>query len=178
MKNKYKTINIIFKLIFSRSIKMSGDLHFSSISKFVDFINSINTDINKAFLYFEGNIVFKNMYEKHCIKPIFIELINKNNESIFMPHKEIIEKFDGQLVIAYNESNRRKIEEAKKENLYRMVIYFKPKTFSGNTYYNSIIQEVTNEKNKEHIRKQVVEIAEEVENDIPDQIFEADLDIA
>ena len=153
---------------------MCDNYFFQSISKFVEGINQTHTDVDKAFLYFEGNELFKNKYEKQCMKPIFIELIDKKNNSTYISHKEILDIYDGQLVVSYNENNKRKIDPIKKNSLFKMTIYFEKKQFNGNTYYNSIIREVNNTKNRDKIRDQVTDFVY-VENDLPEDAF---IDIA
>ena len=46
-------------------------------------------------------------------------------------------------------------------------ISFDPKDFNGNVYYNSILREVTNEKNIKKIKKQITTY-EYQEQEIPD----------
>lgn len=149
---------------------MCENYFFTSISKFVEGINQTHQDIDRAFLYFEGNDIFKNKYEKQCIKPIFIELINKQNKSTFITHKEILDTYDGQLIVSYNESSKRRIDPKNKDSLFKMTIYFDKKQFNGNFYYNSIIREVSNMKNVEKIRNQFIKF-DYVENDLPDDAF-------
>lgn len=150
------------------------EYHFVSITKFVEFINNnINFEnIIKSICYFEGDEMFKNKYEKQCVKPLFIELISKNGDIKYISHKEILNLFDGQLVISYNENQRRKIEPKKDHAIYKLTILFEKKQFNGNNYYNSNIIECNNVNNCEKIRKQVTQF---VENDLPDDYF---IDIA
>lgn len=109
---------------------------YASISKFVEMISAKYNDTEKCFVYFENDNSFKNEYDKVCTKPIFILLNLKNNENIIIQHKDIFTLFDGELILTFNENNRRKIDLDKKGILYMLQISFDPKDFNGNVYYN------------------------------------------
>lgn len=140
---------------------------YASISKFVEIISAKYSDTEKCFVYFENNNAFKNEYEKVCIKPVFILINTKDNKNIIIQHKDIFNLFEGELILTFNENNRRKIDLDKKDILYMLQISFDPKDFNGNIYYNSILREVTNEKNIKKIRKQITTY-EYQEQEIPD----------
>lgn len=140
---------------------------YASISKFVEMISAKYNDTEKCFVYFENDNAFKNEYDKVCTKPIFILLITKDNQNTIIQHKDIFTLFDGELILTFNENNRRKIDLDKKGILYMLQISFDPKDFNGNVYYNSILREVTNEKNIKKIKKQITTY-EYQEQEIPD----------
>lgn len=149
---------------------MADYYQFLSITKFVERINNDFQNVQKAVLYFEGVDTFKNKYERTCCKPVFIELEQKHNNKVFIQHKEILEMFDGlQLVISFSENNKRKIDENKKDSMFKLNIYFQHKEFNGNAYYSSVLREVNNAKNVEKIRNQITVYEED--NDLPDDAF-------
>lgn len=149
---------------------MADYYQFLSITKFVERINNDFQNVQKAVLYFEGVDTFKNKYERTCCKPVFIELEQKHNNKVFIQHKEILEMFDGlQLVVSFSENNKRKIDENKKDSMFKLNIYFQHKEFNGNAYYSSVLREVNNAKNVEKIRNQITVYEED--NDLPDDAF-------
>ena len=150
---------------------MSDIYFFSSITQFVNHIKKDYQNVSKATLYFEGKDCFKNKFENSCAKPIFIELTIDKNKPIYIKHAKIFEMYDGQqLVISFNENDKRKMDEKNKDELYSLIIYFEPRDFNGNTYYNSFLRIVTNLKNIEKIRNQVT-VYEYKEDDIPDDYY-------
>ena len=140
---------------------------YNSITQFVEFMKNKYSEIDQALLYFEGESATKNKFDKLNIKPVFIYLLMKDKSYKMIQHKEIFDLFDGELVVSFNENNRRKVED--KEKLYHLSINFEPKDFNGNIFYHSLIRVVTNEKNIEKIKKQITKY-EYKEIDLPDMI--------
>lgn len=149
---------------------MSDNYYFTSITQFVERIRKDYSDVNKAMLYFEGSECFQNKFEKTCAKIVFIALSIKDKLT-FITHKQILDMYDGQqLVIAFNQNNKRKIEEKDKDCMFNLTINFEPNNFNGNIYYNSCLKIVVNTKNIAKIRSQIT-VYEVIENDIPDDAF-------
>ena len=90
-------------------------LKFFSISKFVEFMHNRGIEQNpkelytRASLYYEGHDAFKNKYGKICVKPVFM-VLHKHDASIkkiYIKHQQILDMFDGQLVLTFTESKKR-----------------------------------------------------------------------
>ncbi|KAK8836399.1 hypothetical protein M9Y10_039742 [Tritrichomonas musculus] len=142
---------------------------FLSTSKFVEHINNQASDVISANIYFEGDDMFKNQFKNTCIKPIFIELKCKDDKKKYITYKEIIEQFNGELIISFNESDKRKITKPK-GMMFRLFIDFMQKEFNGINYYPSQIISVMNKKNINKIKSQVHK-QNYIEEDLPDDVF-------
>ena len=152
-------------------------LKFFSISKFVEFMrNRANEQTPKelytgASLYYEGHDAFKNKYGKICVKPVLIELRKFDGiKKIYIKHQQILDMFDGQLVLTFTESKKRDMPNKKdlfyisiqfEQEEYNNIKYYPSETFTllpSSNYYKKIIDAV---------RNQIVRKApEEVELDI------------
>ena len=129
-----------------------------------------------ATLYYEGHDAFKNKYGKICVKPVLIELRKCDGrkcdgiKKIYIKHQQILDMFDGQLVLTFTESKKRDMPNKKdlfyisiqfEQEEYNNIKYYPSETFrflSSSNYYKNIIDAV---------RNQIVRKApEEVELDI------------
>ena len=142
---------------------------YQSITKFVEFMKEHLDDQTKnVTAYFDGDDVFKNQFNNICVKPIFIKA-TYDSENKYLSHKKIIEIFGGELVLSFNENNKRKLTKAK-NLLYELKIDFQTKEFNGNKYYSSTISTCLNKRNIDMIRKQI-NTQQSVEESIPFDAF-------
>lgn len=127
---------------------------FCSVNKFVDYCSQNFKNYTSAVLYFENKDAFKNQYERLCIKPVFIQL--KNDKKCYnMKHQEIIERFEGNLIVSFKENNSKKLPEDK-DLLCELIVKFEKKIIEENVYYPSRIIICNNEYNIEKVRKQII----------------------
>lgn len=142
---------------------------YQSITKFVEFMKEhLDDQIKNVTAYFDGDDVFKNQFNNICVKPIFIK-VTYDTENKYLSHKKIIEMFGGELVLSFNENNKRKLTKAK-NLLYELKIDFQTKEFNGNKYYSSTISTCLNKRNIDMIRKQI-NTQQSVEESIPLNAF-------
>ena len=142
---------------------------YQSITKFVEFMKEhLDDQIKNVTAYFDGDDVFKNQFNNICVKPIFIK-VTYDTENKYLSHKKIIEMFGGELVLSFNENNKRKLTKAK-NLLYELKIDFQTKEFNGNKYYPSTISTCLNKRNIDMIRKQI-NTQQSVEESIPLNAF-------
>ena len=96
----------------------SQPLAYSSITKFVDIIRKYVKQNHSIYpisanLYFEGKDSFNNKYKQLCIKTIFIELFTISDKKIYIKNKEILEIYEKQLCVSFNESEKRSLPKSK-----------------------------------------------------------------
>ena len=162
-------------------MQQAQTLKFFSISKFVEFMRNRGDKqtpkelYTGATLYYEGHDAFKNKYGKVCVKPVLIELRKCDGhefviKKIYIKHQQILDMFDGQLVLTFTESKKRDMPNKKDlycismafdQEEYNNIKYYPSETFTllpSSNYYKKIIDAV---------RNQIVRKApEEVELDI------------
>lgn len=139
---------------------------FMTVSKFVNTINESYKGIKYATIYFEVEDCFKNQYNNTCCKPIFI-LLDQNKKKIVIKHKQIFDKFGGELVISFTENGSRKLP-TNNSLLCALVVDFVEKEYNSNKYFSSIIKTVQDEKNIEKIRNQAEKKKLIDDTEIPD----------
>ncbi|KAK8876424.1 hypothetical protein M9Y10_006631 [Tritrichomonas musculus] len=96
----------------------SQPLAYRSITKFVDIIRKYVKQNHSIYpisanLYFEGKDSFNNKYKQLCIKPIFIELFTVSDKKLYIKNKEILEIYEKQLCVSFNESVKRSLPKNK-----------------------------------------------------------------
>ena len=96
----------------------SQPLAYRSITKFVDIIRKYVKQNHSIYpisanLYFEGKDSFNNKYKQLCIKPIFIELFTVSDKKLYIKNKEILEIYEKQLCVSFNESEKRSLPKNK-----------------------------------------------------------------
>lgn len=144
---------------------MEDSFNQSSVNQFVEYVKRNYSDINTATLYFENNDAFKNdKFDRLCIKPIFIQL-KSDKKSFNLKHKEILDRFEGELIISFSESEKKKLPDDK-SLLCELIVKFDKKTFDKNVYYPSRIITCSNKFNIEKIREQVEKEVSYVEKDL------------
>ena len=152
-------------------------LKFFSISKFVEFMRKRSDEQNPkelytgASLYYEGHDAFKNKYGKICVKPVLIELRKCDGiKKIYIKHQQILDMFDGQLVLTFTESKKRDMPN--KKDLYFISMAFDQEEYNSIYYYPSSTFWLDPSSNRykqitDAVRNQIVRKApEEVELDI------------
>ena len=157
-------------------------LKFFSISKFVEYMrNRANEQTPKelytgATLYYEGHDAFKNKYGKICVKPVFMVLhkydgrVDGGIKKIHFKHQQILDMFDGQLVLNFTESKKRSMPNNK--DLYFISMAFEQEEYNNIKYYPSSTFRLDPSSNRykqitDAVRNQIVRKApEEVELDI------------
>lgn len=125
--------------------------NFYSTTKFFNFIKDTypNNKFTKAVLYFEGEHVFKNKFDKYCCKPLFITLESSNKKNnVFINYNKIIKMFGDSIIVSFNG----KFES--KDNLYVLVIDFAMQTYMDTPYYPCHVLECVNKHNIKCIRDQ------------------------
>ena len=94
-----------------------------------------------ATLYYEGHDAFKNKYGKICVKPVLIELRKYDAreftgiKNIYIKHQQILDMFDGQLVLTFTESKKRDMPN--KKDLFYISIQFEQEEYNNIKYYPS-----------------------------------------
>ena len=138
-------------------------LKFFSISKFVEYMRNRANEQNPkelytgATLYYEGHDAFKNKYGKVCKK-------------IHFKHQQILDMFDGQLVLNFTESKKRSMPNNK--DLYFISMAFEQEEYNNIKYYPSSTFWLDPSSNRykqitDAVRNQIVrKVPEEVEIDI------------
>ena len=157
-------------------------LKFFSISKFVEYMrNRANEQTPKelytgATLYYEGHDAFKNKYGKICVKPVLLELRKYDAreftgiKNIYIKHQQILDMFDGQLVLTFTESKKRDMPN--KKDLFYISIHFEQEEYNNIKYYPSETFTLLPSSNRnkqiiDAVRNQIVrKVPEEVELDI------------
>ena len=167
-------------------------LKFFSISKFVEFmrkrskthpglspkgIEQTPKELSTgAVLYYEGHDAFKNKYGKICVKPVLIDLHKYDGhvegciKNIYIKHQQILDMFDGQLVLNFTESKKRGMPI--KKDLYFISIQFEEEEYNNIKYYPSETFTLLPSSNRnkqiiDAVRNQIVrKVPEEVELDI------------
>ena len=117
----------------------------------------MNEHLNKlkgVIVYFEAENMFKNKFGKLCIKPVMLK-ITKNMKDEYMKHQKILDLFEAQPILTFNEGKKHWLEKDKKKLLY-LAVDFTQKEFKGNKYYPSEMFECNNKVNIELIRKNEV----------------------
>lgn len=157
-------------------------LKFFSISKFVEFMRKRGDKqepkelYTGAVLYYEGHDAFKNKYGKICVKPVLIELHKYDGhvegciKNIYIKHQQILDMFDGQLVLNFTESKKRSMPNNK--DLYFISMAFEQEEYNNIKYYPSSTfwldpSATSYKKIIDAVRNQIVrKVPEEVELDI------------
>ena len=122
-------------------------LKFFSISKFVEHMRKrgIEQTPKEVYvgvsLYYEGHDAFKNKYGKICVKPVFM-VLHKHDaheftgiKKIHFKHQQILDMFDGQLVLTFTESKKRDMPN--KKDLFYISIQFEQEEYNNIKYYPS-----------------------------------------
>ena len=155
-------------------------LKFFSISKFVEFMRKRSDEqtpkelYTGASLYYEGHDAFKNKYGKICVKPVLIELRKYDAreftgiKNIYIKHQQILDMFDGQLVLTFTESKKRDMPN--KKDLFYISIHFEQEEYNNIKYYPSetfTLLPNYYKKTIEAVRNQIVrKVPEELDLDI------------
>ena len=157
-------------------------LKFFSISKFVEYMSKHGNEqetkewYTGASLYYEGHDAFKNKYGKICVKPVFMVLYKHDGheftsiKKIYIKHQQILDMFDGQLVLTFTESKKR--DTPNKKDLFYISIHFEQEEYNNIKYYPSETFTLLPSSNYykkiiDAVRNQIVRKApEEVELDI------------
>ena len=117
-------------------------LKFFSISKFVEYMRNRGIEqtpkelYTGASLYYEGHDAFKNKYGKICVKPVLIELRKCDGhvvKKIYIKHQQILDMFDGQLVLTFTESKKRDMPN--KKDLFYISIQFEQEEYNNIKYH-------------------------------------------
>ena len=162
-------------------MQQAQTLKFFSISKFVEYMRKKGIEQTPkeeyigASLYYEGHDAFKNKYGKVCVKPVLIELRKCDGheyiiKKIYIKHQQILDMFDGQLVLTFTESKKRDMPN--KKDLFYISIHFEQEEFNNIIYYPSETFTLLPSSNRykqiiDAVRNQIVRKApEEVEIDI------------
>ena len=130
--------------------------NFYSTTRFINFINDKykNNKFIRAVCYFEGDVAFKNKYNKICAKPLFITLesVNKKN-NIYLNYNKINNLFGDSIIITF--SNKFELNSKTSSNkMYLLIIEFAEKTYMDVEYHPSHVIECDNQHNIERIRDQ------------------------
>ena len=157
-------------------------LKFFSISKFVEYMRKRGNEQTPKELYtgatlcYEGHDAFKNKYGKICVKPVFLVLhkydghVDGGIKKIHFKHQQILDMFDGQLVLNFTESKKRSMPNNK--DLYFISMAFEQEEYNNIKYYPSSTFRLDPSSNRykqitDAVRNQIVRKApEEVELDI------------
>lgn len=146
----------------------SQPLKFFSISKFVELMKEKNRSYMSASVYFESSDTFKNKFGKICIKPVMLQLSTLGKHE-YIKHQQILDMFDGQLVLYFKESRSRYYPN-NQNDLFYLLINFEKQECVNYEYYHSEMFRCGIKKNVMMIRKQEVKATGD-ENEIPDDAF-------
>ena len=152
---------------------MQPTTQFFSITKFVEFMHNIYPDSSSAFVYFESSNVFKNKFNKICIKPVFITIHQglTTTRNLYLKHQGIINLFNIQPVISFNEHKYTSFTKVNNSLLY-LSINFKLKQLNDFQYYPFIVSKCIVDKNIKLIRKNEINNSfNNFEDEIPDDVF-------
>ena len=130
-------------------------IKFCSITKFVNFMKFKYSDLKGLIVYFEAGNMFKNKFGKLCIKPVMLKLTTNKDE--YLKHQKILDLFEAQPILTFNEGKKHWFEKDKTKLLY-LVIELKEKEFNSFKYYPSEMFQCTNQKNIELIRKNEIQV--------------------
>lgn len=140
--------------------------NFYSPTKLVSFINDTykNNKFVKAVIYFEGEKVFKNKFDKYCCKPLFITLESNNKKNnVFINYNKIIKLFGDSIIVSFN------CKFDSKDKLYVLIIELTMQTYMDTPYYPCHVLECVNKHNIKCIRDQFK--IEFDDSDIKDDCF-------
>lgn len=141
---------------------------FNSVNKFVENINEKFDNVKSAVLYFEKDEAFRNQYDRICVRPVFITL-KKETKNINLTNQRIVDIFNGNLVVSFNESSFKKLPK-EKDLICELVIKFDGKLFREMVFYETDILICSNKKSIDLIRKQ--EISQELAHDDEEIVLE------
>ena len=160
-------------------------LKFFSISKFVEYMRKRGIEQNPkelytgATLYYEGHDAFKNKYGKICVKPVLIELRKCDGrkcdgiKKIYIKHQQILDMFDGQLVLTFTESKKRSMPN--KKDLYCISMAFDQEEYNGINYYPS--ETFTLLPSSNYYKKIIDTVRNQIVRKAPEEV-ELDIDIS
>lgn len=102
----------------------------------------------------------------------FIELFTVSDKKIYIKHKEIIEIYEKQLCVSFNESEKRSLPK-NKSKLFILNVNFEIQEYNEYAYYPSEIRQCTNQQNINRIRNQTIDEPknEIIEEDIDFSVF-------
>lgn len=141
---------------------------YNSVNKFVENINEKFDDVKSAVLYFEKDEAFRNQYDRICVRPVFITL-KRETKNINLTNQRIVDTFNGNLVVSFNESSFKKLPK-EKDLICELVIKFDGKLFREMVFYETDILICSNKKSIDLIRKQ--EISQELAHDDEEIVLE------
>ena len=131
---------------------------FFSVTRFVEYVQqNKHTITNGAVLgvklWFETNESFTNKFNKACIKPIALT-INGLHKSVVLGHKKLLEFFNTQPIVSFNENKNRVVN--KREDIQYLGINFEKKEFNNIQYYPCEIMTSLDNKLVERIKESKV----------------------
>ena len=133
-------------------------IKFFSVSKFVNFMKTKYSNLTGLIVYFEAANMFKNKFGKLCIKPVMLKLQLNKIKDEYMKHQLILETFEAQPIISFNEGKKHWLEKDKSKLLY-LAIDIDEKEFNGHKYFPSEMLMCSKQKNIDLIRKNEVKIS-------------------
>ena len=113
---------------------------FTAISKFVDFMNITQSkgkqQVKFAYLFYKPSDIFENKFSQVCIKPFMIDLIYNDKISKIkrIYHNDILDMFNGQLIIKFNDSPNHGDITINEELAY-LEVSFTEQRYNGKSFY-------------------------------------------
>ena len=145
-----------------------------SLTKFVNEMDNIAkssenkiSSVYRIILYFEKKDVFKNKFNRLCIKPVIIKIIDAVDEKYIFGHKDILKSFNGQPIITCSESYRRYIP--KDDKAYIMTIVPEKHNYQDVVdYYPAEMFRIDDKKTKEAIDStRISKFKKDLDDEIP-----------